>query len=68
MIPEDKSKIQSLVSDLNGLKSRNPEESKKCSGRNRSNKADSARSAFSIFPGARGRKKLPCVTRKERNS
>jgi hypothetical protein len=28
MKPEDKSKIQSLVSDLNGLKSRNPEESK----------------------------------------
>jgi hypothetical protein len=26
--PEDKSKIQSLLSDLNGLKSRNPEESK----------------------------------------
>lgn len=25
---EDKSKIQSLISDLNGLKSRNPEESK----------------------------------------
>jgi hypothetical protein len=28
MKPEDRSKIQSLVSDLNGLKSRNPEESK----------------------------------------
>jgi hypothetical protein len=28
MKPEDKSKIQSLVSDLNGLRSRNPEESK----------------------------------------
>lgn len=28
MKPEDKSKIQSLVSDLAGLKSRNPEESK----------------------------------------
>ena len=28
MNPEDKSKVQSLVSDLNGLKSRNPEESK----------------------------------------
>jgi hypothetical protein len=28
MKPEDKSKIQSLVSDLGGLKSRNPEESK----------------------------------------
>ncbi|HTO21912.1 MAG TPA: hypothetical protein VMF68_07295 [Spirochaetia bacterium] len=28
MTPEDKSKVQSLVSDLNGLRSRNPEESK----------------------------------------
>jgi hypothetical protein len=28
MKPEDKSKIQSLISDLSGLKSRNPEESK----------------------------------------
>jgi hypothetical protein len=28
MNPEDKSKVQSLVSDLNTLKSRNPEESK----------------------------------------
>ncbi len=28
MNPEDKSKVQSLISDLNGLKSRNPEESK----------------------------------------
>ncbi len=28
MNPEDKSKVQSLVSDLNGLKSRSPEESK----------------------------------------
>ncbi|HVO39090.1 MAG TPA: hypothetical protein VMV03_08685 [Spirochaetia bacterium] len=28
MKPEDKSKIQSLISDLNGLRSRNPEESK----------------------------------------
>ncbi len=28
MKPEDKSKIQSLVSDLGGLRSRNPEESK----------------------------------------
>ena len=28
MTPEEKSKVQSLVSDLNGLKSRNPEESK----------------------------------------
>ncbi|MGA2976895.1 MAG: hypothetical protein ABSF77_16430 [Spirochaetia bacterium] len=28
MKPEDKSKIQSLVSDLNALKTRNPEESK----------------------------------------
>ncbi|MGO9307835.1 MAG: hypothetical protein ACLQDL_02285 [Spirochaetia bacterium] len=28
MSPEDKSKVQSLVSDLNGLKSRSPEESK----------------------------------------
>jgi hypothetical protein len=28
MQPEDRSKVQSLVSDLNGLKSRNPEESK----------------------------------------
>ena len=28
MKPEDKSKIQSLLSDLNALKSRNPEESK----------------------------------------
>jgi len=26
--PEDKSKIQSLISDLNGLKSRDPQESK----------------------------------------
>jgi hypothetical protein len=28
MSPEDKSKVQALISDLNGLKSRNPEESK----------------------------------------
>jgi hypothetical protein len=28
MKPEDKSKVQSLISDLNGLRSRNPEESK----------------------------------------
>ncbi len=28
MKPEDKSKIQSLISDLSGLRSRNPEESK----------------------------------------
>jgi len=28
MTPEDKSKVQSLISDLNGLRSRNPEESK----------------------------------------
>ena len=28
MSPEDKSKVQSLISDLNGLKSRSPEESK----------------------------------------
>ncbi len=28
MKPEDKSKVQSVLSDLNGLKSRNPEESK----------------------------------------
>ncbi len=28
MKPEDKSSIQSLISDLNGLRSRNPEESK----------------------------------------
>jgi hypothetical protein len=28
MNPEDKSKVQSLISDLNGLKSRSPEESK----------------------------------------
>ncbi len=28
MNPEDKSKVQALISDLNGLKSRNPEESK----------------------------------------
>jgi len=28
MKPDDKSKIQSLISDLNGLRSRNPEESK----------------------------------------
>jgi len=28
MNPEDKSKVQSLISDLNGLRSRNPEESK----------------------------------------
>ncbi len=28
MNPEERSKVQSLVSDLNGLKSRNPEESK----------------------------------------
>ena len=28
MSPEDKSKVQSLISDLNGLKARNPEESK----------------------------------------
>jgi hypothetical protein len=28
MSPEDKSKVQSLLSDLNGLKSRSPEESK----------------------------------------
>ena len=28
MKPEDKSSIQSLVSDLNGLRSRNPEEAK----------------------------------------
>jgi hypothetical protein len=28
MKPEDKSKIQSLISDLNALRSRNPEESK----------------------------------------
>lgn len=28
MKPEDKSAVQSLISDLNGLRSRNPEESK----------------------------------------
>jgi hypothetical protein len=28
MKPEDKSKVQSLIADLNGLRSRNPEESK----------------------------------------
>lgn len=28
MNPEDKSKVQALINDLNGLKSRNPEESK----------------------------------------
>jgi len=28
MNPEDKTKVQSLISDLGGLKSRNPEESK----------------------------------------
>ncbi len=38
MKPEDKSSIQSLISDLNGLRSRNPEESKQKDWREKTEK------------------------------